>query len=210
MTNNFFYSEFAKLLLNAIYINNPDIIIEDSSDVIYKAVLSFFSENKTDDTIKNMKLILNSNFTGETVNTLSSLCGCNCNTNTQTTSSCVDLYYKAMEEYLIILLGDVNFYCKYKEIFQNGLAQELINLIEFFLSKNYSLVFSQSINTYSCCKYQMNNSEHIENINIINKYLDVLKYVQTDSICNNVNKININGKEFGKLLPKLEFLIETV
>ena len=119
------------------------------------------------------------------------MCSCTKTSNSSSinSQSCADIYNSSMLEYLKILLGDINFYCEFKEVFINeGLAEKLISLLEDFLNKNYSLSFNNTIYC-KCCQNSNYDSEHYNNVKIINSYINVLNYIKNDDICNNVNKI---------------------
>ena len=206
--NDIFYKIFCKALLDKTY-NDESYICDDVTNNIYKIVLTYFANGKTDSTSKILNLVLNNRFTHESVQSISSICSCTktSNSSNSNSQSCTDIYNSSMLEYLKILLGDINFYCEFKNSFINeGLAEKLISLLEAFLNKNYSLSFNNTIYC-KCCQNSNYDSEHYNNVKIINSYINVLNYIKNDDICNNVNKIKIYGSEFGNLLPKLEFFI---
>lgn len=207
--NELFYKIFTNVILEKTYTDEYPIV--ETIDIIYKTVLNYFKEGKTDITSRTLNLVLNNQYTHDTINTATLSCSCNnyvYSIPDINKKSCSTIYDESMKEYLKTLFGDVNFYCKFKEVFINeGLAEKLIKLLEDFLSKNYALSFN-SVSACSCCNYSLYNSEHLANVNIINSYIDVLNYIKDDNICNNVNKIKIHGSSFGELLPKLEFLME--
>ena len=132
-----------------------------------------------------------------------------------------------MAYWLKTMLGDVNFYKDWmwmedaegKYVANEGLIEELIQLLEDFLSADYDLSFSgksiypgsstrgdglRSIYNHTC-GVDKNSELNVANHRIIENYITLLKWVLAGCIDNNTNKIKVIGEKFGELLPSLQF-----
>jgi hypothetical protein len=127
--------------------------------------------------------------------------------------SCYDAYKEAMKQWLVKMLGDVNFYKDWmwmedaegQYVPNTGLIEELIQLLEDFLEADYDLSFSgKSIYNHSCGS-DINAELNEGRRKVIENYITLLKWVLAGCIDNNTNKIKVIGEKFGELLPLLQF-----
>ena len=142
------------------------------------------------------------------------ICGCNTNSSSTPicTTSCVEYYKQAMDEYLKTMLGSDTFYYNWFYVTDpisgikepnNVLINSLQTLINEFLGLDINISTSkESINMCKCPTVTIDDSC---NRGIIKNYLSVLEYIELNKIEENINKIKIYGQEFGKLLPELQF-----
>lgn len=208
-----FYVTFCQVILNY----NKDFVPSDKSEAIYKAVLEFFANGKTDCASKLISLILETSYYSTDYqylvpNIFKDNCQCP-STNSSNSISAYSLYMNAMDEYLKHLLGSTDFYQKlFYYVSDNEvepkyeLISSLKTLIQSFLNMDIDLSFNTNTTFYCSYEYS-NNASHIENTNIIKNYLNVLDYiVEKCGLQNNKNKIKVYGENFGKLLPKLRFV----
>lgn len=219
------------------------------TNAIYKAVIDYYANGQYDDATILMNTILNGTINTTTIST----CGCatqsscatsissgNTGINTGTeiiptdTATCIDKYKAAMYQWLIQMLGDINFYCCW--MFTNNdelnesnpnllLIDMLIQLLEEFLSLGLDLTNLGNSSTsycncghnrkyngykYSDCGDGLDNDYNngltaCSNYNIIANYIKVLKWVRNNEIEENKNKIYIYGKQFAEIFPQLNF-----
>jgi hypothetical protein len=150
------------------------------------------------------------------------------------TATCIDKYKAAMYQWLIQMLGDTNFYCcwmftnndELDESNPNELLLDLlIQLLEEFLSLGLDLTnLGNSSSSYCNCGHNRkyngykysdcgdglndaynNGLTACSNYNIIANYIKVLKWVRSNEIEENKNKIYIYGKQFAEIFPQLNF-----
>lgn len=178
-----------------------------TNNIIYKAIVKYYLNYQNDEALSNIALILNSNVSSTTTTT----CGCQTSSNaTSIETSCYDKYKTAMAQWLITMLGDVNFYIDwmyYKDAEGNyypnsGLITELITLLENFETADYDISFTTKSIYNQACDYG-DNTANKENHQIIKNYIQLLNWVLNGCIENNANKIKVLGEKFGELLPKL-------
>lgn len=205
-----FYSSFCKIILDKTTI---EIQLSDFQNLKYLKVLQYFANNKTDEASTMIQLILGSQYnTPNTINTASQLCKCNSNSSSGLTS-CSTLYSDAMLELLKEMLGSIEFYRDWFYIIQEDKTikpnNELINyiklLIKALIDKGYDLSLNSNVSFNCGCPQQNNSSKSNANLDIINKYDNVLNYVISCSLQYNINKTKLYGLQFGELLPKLQF-----
>lgn len=200
-----FYLTFCNIILT-----NTDFSgIYTENNYIYRSVLEYFRNGSTNEAQSSLYMILGSTFGSSTVNTYSS-CGCSTTSSTSNTKSCLDLYKDAMKQYLIKMLGDIEFYKDWfmlsnpedKGTYNENVVDELIKLIDEFISLEYSLQFEKKMSKCNC--------EQISDVNNCNKetilkYKEVLNWIKENKIEENTNKIKVYGEAFGELLPNLYF-----
>ena len=108
------------------------------------------------------------------------------------------------------MLGDIEFYKDWfmlsnpedKGTYNENVVDELIKLIDEFISLEYSLQFEKKMSKCNC--------EQISDVNNCNKetilkYKEVLNWIKENKIEENTNKIKVYGEAFGELLPNLYF-----
>lgn len=204
----YFYKTFAKTILDNVNLENIDFQIQPNN--IYNICLNYLLNYKNDNTIINLKLLLNSTYNITTNINNTSSCSCNTSSIDSTSSSltCADIYIESLLNYIEIMLGDTNFYKEWFLVNNEPnivLIDTLLKLLDAL--KNSSL----NINSISSTENQLIcDCSNLENIscgttNIINNYIKVLEYVKENKIDENKNKIKIYGNSFGTLLSKLEF-----
>ena len=206
------------------------------TNAIYKAVIDYYSGYKSDCASTLINLILNSNYSSSLETTAA--CGCSQSSSCFTmngytigqpqqdsisydTKTCLEKYQDAMQEYLMMMLSDIQFYCdwmyNHDELLDNepnvALVDKLIQLLTEFLDLNYNLSLS-SDNTSSCACHKSKycptlddtmNDDNCSNRAIISNYIKVLNWVKTDKVSENINKIKIYGQQFATILPILIF-----
>lgn len=201
-----FYSTFCKQILK-LTLFEP----ETTEDTIHSQVLNYFANFKSDSASVTMSMMFNSMY-----GTSSSAVTCGCNTNSSTssicTTSCIEYYKQAMDEYLKTMLGSDAFY--YNWFFVKDNISEikqpntlLINAIKTLINEFLELDINISTSTQSpnMCKCPTVTIDDSCNRGILKNYLSVLEYIEQNKIEENINKIKIHGQEFGKLLPELQF-----
>lgn len=187
-----------------------------TSNRIYEMVMDYYYNYQTDCASAALSLILGSDVTQNSKDN----CGCcndgctqtksSCKSNGSLSPSCYDIYRTAMAEWLSKMLGDTEYYKDWMwktapdgSLYANeGLIQSLILLLEEFEMAAFDLSFSKkSIYNHTCTINE--DTVNDENHNIIKQYIQVLKWVLSGCIDNNVNKIKVIGQKFGKLIPRL-------
>jgi len=211
---NNFYQGICNIIISYTEIQNHTEIFNKQKNQIYDTVLNYFANSQVDNTSISLNLILNSNYNNvNTINTNNLNCGCNGTTNNQSiVEPCSSLYSKAMLLYVQEMFSDPEFYedwfCIFlseSEKFPNDLLIENLQLfIKEFITLDYNLDFTSN-KTYNCdCDSLTLNNSSIQ-YKKINNFLQILNWVNNNQIDPNYNKIKIYGKEFGELLPKLQF-----
>ena len=191
---------------------------------IYRSVIEYYYNGETDNALSGISLILNTLINVQ--NTDTNNCGCSGSADGETVSeqvSCFDAYKQAMAYWLKTMLGDANFYKDWMWIenaegkyFPNqGLIEELIQLLEDFLAADYNLTFpdksiypgsSVNANIYNhTCVVSTDSTLNEARRKIIENYITLLRWVLVGCIDNNKNKIKVIGEKFGELLPMLQF-----
>jgi hypothetical protein len=202
---------FFEVLSDGAMVSDDDMLKEKNQ--IYAAVVNYYKNYQTDDALANIALILNSTVSSDV--STSSTCGCQstASTGTSKTETCYDTYKLAMSQWLIKMLGDVDFYKDWMwmldidgEPFANKeLINALILLLENFEAAEYDLSFSnKSIYNHSCTS-STDDTTDAANHKKIQNYIMLLNWILDGSIDNNANKIKVIGEKFGELLPKLCF-----
>ena len=209
---NNFYSTFCSIILKYSKIDDEKLL--EGNNPIYKLVLEYYKNFKSDCGSNAIDLILGSGYTFGT--STNNSCGCN-STNTDDAStineSCASLYSSAMSNWLSTMLGDYQFYVDWFNIFKNDeeyipndiLIEKLNLLFEEFLSLQHTLSFIPSKYLSCDCPSPVSFNESECNYNIIKNYMKIFDYVFDDTLDSNVNKIKIYGSQFAGLLPNLQF-----
>ena len=224
---------FVKTFCNIILDNTTLDDFSDINNVIYKAVLKYYANGGTDDTVTMLNLILNNSsligtsqvsccdsYNVSSTNTNSSNSSNTINlseiTSAQQTISCKDLYLNAMFMYLQKMLSDVHFYCDWFMIASEDdsypnqvLVDKLNELFDEFIGLNFDLSLNSGTGGHDCkCdgKSHFNSTLNDNNYKILNNFQKILNYVETDTIEPNCNKIKVYGSEFATILPKLMFI----
>lgn len=205
-----FYVTFCKFILD----KSQKKEITTQEDAIYKSVLSYFANGLTDDTAKQLNLILGSTYIGDQIQSTRQYKCCNqaLVSSDSSNMTCSSLYDSAMKQYMIQMLGNTDFYWNWFFVHNNEgdsvkkvLVNSLIRLINQFLNLNIDLSFNE--NKYNCSYDYESDSKHIENVKIIENYKTLLSWLLVDcGLSNNKNKIKLFGNRFGSLLPKLRFV----
>ena len=203
-----FYSTFCNQILK-LTLFEP----ETTEDTIYSKVLNYFANFKSDSASVTMSMMFNNMYNNASAS--ATACGCNTNSSTSSicTTSCVEYYKQAMDEYLKTMLGSDTFYYNWFYVTDpiSGIKEPnkvLINslqtLINEFLELNINIsTLKESISRCICPT--ISSTDDSCNRGIIKNYLSILDYIELDKVEENVNKIKIHGQEFGKLLPELQF-----
>lgn len=201
-----FYRNFVMIILElTVYTPTENI------DFIYKQVLNYFAEYQTDNVFIGMSLIFNTLY-GVAKQTTD--CGCNTNPsiNTVCTTSCNDYYKNAMVEYIKTMFGDYTFYQKWFFITDelSGLTQPnqiMIDKLRLFITEFLTLdinIGTAELNNNCMCPTIDLTSDKC-NRGILNDFLTILDFVETNTIEENSNRIKVYGEEFGKIFPKMIF-----
>ena len=208
---NNFYSTFCAIILKYTKITDDQLL--EGNNPIYKLVLEYYKNFKSDCGSNALDLILGSQYTLNN-STITSGCGCNSSSDSTTVSeSCSSLYATAMETWLKTMLGDYEFYEDWFRIYKSEdesipndvLIENLRLFFEEFLSLQHTLTFLPKKYLSCDCPSPTTFNENECNYNIIKNYMKIFDYVFDDTIDANINKIKIYGSQFGELLPKLQF-----
>jgi hypothetical protein len=218
-----FTSTFFKQIfdLTSFDYQNPIVLSSNKFGALYLSVMTYFLEEKSDATSKNLSLILSSTTTLSSTSSSTSSCGCSSTSSSldSLATSCSDQYSSAMEEWLMTMMGDLTNY--YEVWFYNesvdeegnvcitpntDLINQLIELINEFVELGLDLSFA-STGTHHHCNCAKNNSSSASDCNYktINNFVQVLNWILDDDTALHKNTIKSYGKDFGKLLKKLYF-----
>jgi len=214
---NNFYSNFCKIILENTTIFGTGREYQGDNP-IYNLVLNYYKNFQSDCASDALAMILGSGYTTST-STSSSCCNSNCfnidSTSNSTTiqKPCKELYDEAMQNWLIKMLSDKQFYYDWFMIWESEdeyipndvLDNKLITFINEFISLQNVLSFlpTKYKNNLNCPNIIVNDSDC--NYNILKNYLNVLQYNLEDKLDENTNKIKVYGTQFAELLPKLQF-----
>ena len=207
--------------------DDANVSEEDAMKVynqIYRSVIEYYYNGETDNALSGISLILNTLINVQ--NTDTNNCGCSGSADGETVSekvSCFNAYKQAMAYWLKTMLGDANFYKDWmwienaegKYLPNQGLIEELIQLLEDFLAADYNLTFpdksiypgsSVNANIYNhTCVVSTDSTLNEARRKVIENYITLLRWVLVGCIDNNKNKIKVIGEKFGELLPMLQF-----
>lgn len=198
---NDFYKLFCSTILNY---SNIEIDSTDLKNLRYRLALEYFANGKSDAVSQGLSLMLGNTVTAESYVTTCQYHGSD--------DSCVSVYNKAMEQYLIDMLGDAEFYYDWLYNYNEDGSKspdilgfkKLIYLINALLTSPVDL--SLGGNTlFKCGLTNYANNKNTSNFDIISKYKNVLEYGRECKLNSNINKIKVFGNQFGELLPKLQF-----
>lgn len=217
-------AEFNKTFMSIIKNDAKRPVLMTSIDNIYEYVINYFSNGGYDNGTLAIQTILGSTMT--MTNQKMGCESCNKTMTSETTindKSCIDLYKQSIMMYLSDMLSNHKFYCDWFMIPIDGkcpipntpMIDALIKLIDELLESNFDIIGSNKNfgkdkcncpNIYDTDSIDSNvNPTLCSNENILLNYKKVLLYVKNNKILENVNKINIYGKQFAKLLPQLSF-----
>lgn len=207
---NNFYSTFCRFILELS--NISDDLLVTGNNMIYKQVLGYYLNFMEDAGSISIANVLNSLYS---VDDNKKNCGCNTEYNQSSLclQSCYELYKTAMNEWLVKMLSDYNFYNDWflinisddSMISNDVLIDNLIQLITEFKNLNYLLEFNKKTTGISCSCPNVSFDENSCNYEILDNYIELLNYVKDLKINENKNKIKIYGENFAKILPLLQF-----
>lgn len=223
-----FAATFCQLILDA----NEGFCISDYKNAIYNMVLNFFANDMEDTTYKNLNLLLGyETSTTTTSSCCNNACSASYSSSSTTSSSdystslttCAELYKEKMEEMMIEMLGDLDFYCDWMNdkatdgtqvIYtpDEALIDSLELLIDEFLSLGYDLSGDDTSGKSKCgCPSKSGltddgtNTTSACNRGVLSNYKKVLEWVRSQETDANKNKIYVIGRAMGKLMPSLYF-----
>lgn len=202
-----FYKTFANVILAYAYVTDISPLTE-----IYTKTLEFFANGKTDSTLVNLKLLLESN--SYSISDTNEYSNCGCNTNKSSMNSlenlnCSDKYLQSILLYCSQMFGDLNFYNNFFFIDNDepnedmiDLLINLLNTLLEILNSNNQLSVNQKTSHCQCPEMETNDTN---TISIISNYIKVLSWVKNCEIEENTNKIKLYGTQFGEIFPNLYF-----
>lgn len=212
---------FPQTILDLTRISKDDLI--DPKNVLYKQVLEYYANGKSDCGTRMLQLVLGTNLATPNTVTGSGTFTCGtCGTGTSSSSStsssttaqsCLDIYRQAMQQSLQSMLGDIEFYEDWMNtaigdnlVPNNEIIDSLSNLIigygEYVKSKNRRSTNKSGCNCPSISTADSNgiSGSPIDNIDILNNYLKVLCWTKCEELDSNKNKTKIYGAQFAKFL----------
>lgn len=203
----------------------------DRTVSIYNKLVQYYLNNKMDNTLADIDLILNTNINIQTTNTTgSSFCGCNNNSNStmdglSINQSCYNIYNSALQTWTKEMFGDISkFYNNWffdvvindnnKECLKPNmvLCELLQTLIYEYINTNPDIQSvinsSQSINNQFVsdklyCDCNKSNITSPCDYNILNNFNQLLEYIKNNDVVANMNKIQYYGQQFGELIYNL-------
>ena len=210
-----FYANFCKQILEKTMITEETR--NSGNNLLYNIVLNYFANYQSDEALNAINIVLNNLYS-----TSSSNQSCSCNstlsqlTNSNNTDiytkTCSTLYEEAMNLYIEQMFGDVQFYhdwfnielSEYDCIVNDLLVETLIKMLTEFIDMDFNLNFDSISYVHSTFNCGTNLDNGSSNYKILENYLKVLKFIESNDIVPNTNKIKIWGGNFGKLLPSLQ------
>lgn len=228
-------SNFSQTFFNIIskYSNYKYEPGSDRTVSVYNKLIQYYINNKTDKTLSDIDLILNTNINTQITNTTgSSFCGCNSNASSNnidglatTQSSCYNIYNSALQTWTKEMFGDISkFYNNwFFDIIVNDNNKECLKpnielcellqvLIDEYINTNPDIqsILEPSQNTNNqyisdklYCACEKSKITSPCDYNVLNNFKQVLEYIKNNDVVANMNKAQYYGQQFGELIYNL-------
>ena len=215
---------FASTFFNIIkqYSDGKDTGLDTVTGKIYNSVINYYINNKSDEAVNLLDLMLSSSFSYTPQSTVSSSCSCSSITSDAAIdSSCVSKYQSAMDAWLGQMMQDiVYFYNKYFYIEytdeetgeicykpDTDLADAVLELIDEFEAAGYDLSFTSDTSKFNVCNCGKNTDTAASDCNyaVLDNFKTLLSYIKENETEGNENKMKLYGKAMATLLPKMYF-----
>lgn len=213
---DFLPQTFFRLVLQ--YTKIGDAVRMVSPNNVYDAVQNYWANHKSDEATRLLQTILQT--PAKTATDLTpTLNTCNSCTNTPSLSSssssiiektCYEKYVSAMDEWLSIMLGDVNYNLSWMMETQPNMKFPNFDLIDLLIQllKEYieygKFPKSEEVKNFQCDCPSLDSSYSDDECikNTILNYIKVLEWTKKCELSKNKNKTKVYGQELAKLFQK--------
>lgn len=199
---------------------------------VYNKLINYYINNKYDETMADIDLMLNTSINATTVSLQSSSSTCGCSSSSSSNSnnidnstsiqSCYDIYKNSFSTLTKEMFSDItNFYNNYFydiRIDDNGKKclysnEDLCNILLLYIDEYLATYPNIDTNTetdnfssdklYCSCDKNENTIKSVCDYNVINDFKKLLQIIKYTSIQGNENKVQYWGKKFGELIAGL-------
>lgn len=212
---DFLPQTFFRLVLQYTKIGDAKRIVSPNN--VYDAVQKYWANHKSDDATTLLQVIMQT--PAKSTSDISPTLSCNSCLNTSTSNgysssiiekSCYEKYKDAMEEWLSIMLSDINYNLDWMYEEQSDMKFPNFDLIDLLIQllKEYieygkfPKVEEQRNGSCDCPSLDSSYSSDECDKNAILNYIKVLEWSKRCELTKNKNKVKVYGKEFASFLKK--------
>lgn len=212
---DFLPQTFFRLVLQYTKIGDAKRIVSPNN--VYDAVQKYWANHKSDDATTLLQVIMQT--PAKSTSDMSPTLSCNSCLNTSTSNgysssiiekSCYEKYKDAMEEWLSVMLSDINYNLDWMYEEQSDMKFPNFDLIDLLIQllKEYieygkfPKVEEQKNRSCDCPSLDSSYSSDECDKNTILNYIKVLEWSKRCELAKNKNKVKVYGKEFASFLKK--------
>lgn len=212
---DFLPQTFFRLVLQYTKIGDAKRIVSPNN--VYDAVQKYWANHKSDDATTLLQVIMQT--PAKSSSDMSPTLSCNSCLNTSTSNgysssiiekSCYEKYKDAMDEWLSIMLSDINYNLDWMYEEQSDMKFpnfDLIDLLSQLLKEyieygKFPKVEEQRNGSCDCPSLDSYYSSDECDKNTILNYIKVLEWSKRCELTKNKNKVKVYGKEFASFLKK--------
>lgn len=212
---DFLPQTFFRLVLQYTKIGDARRIVSPNN--VYDAVQKYWANHKSDDATTLLQIIMQT--PAKSSSDMSPTLSCNSCLNTSTSNgysssiiekSCYEKYKDAMDEWLSIMLSDINYNLDWMYEEQSDMKFpnfDLIDLLSQLLEEyieygKFPKVEEQRNGSCDCPSLDASYSSDGCAKNTILNYIKVLEWSKKCELAKNKNKVKVYGKEFASFLKK--------
>lgn len=212
---DFLPQTFFRLVLQYTKIGDARRMVSPNN--VYDAVQKYWANHKSDDATTLLQVIMQT--PAKSSSDVSPTLSCNSCLNTSTSNgysssiiekSCYEKYKDAMDEWLSIMLSDINYNLDWTYEVQSDMKFpnfDLIDLLSQLLKEyieygKFPKVEEQRNGSCDCPSLDSSYSSDECDKNTILNYIKVLEWSKRCELTKNKNKVKVYGKEFASFLKK--------
>lgn len=212
---DFLPQTFFRLVLQYTKIGDAKRIVSPNN--VYDAVQKYWANHKSDDATTLLQVIMQT--PAKSSSDISPTLSCNSCLNTTTSNgysssiiekSCYEKYKDAMDEWLSIMLSDINYNLDWMYEEQSDMKFpnfDLIDLLSQLLKEyieygKFPKIEEQRNGSCDCPSLDSSYSSDECGKNTILNYIKVLEWSKRCELTKNKNKVKVYGKEFASFLKK--------
>lgn len=211
---DFLPQTFFRLVLQYTKISDTSKMLSPNN--VYDAVQNYWANHKSDEATRLLQTIMQTPVKGSS-DVTPTLNTCNSCTNTLSSSSssimektCYEKYVSAMDEWLSVMLGDVNYNLSWMMETQSDMKFPNFDLIDLLIQllKEYieygKFPKSEEVKNFQCDCPSLDSSYSSDECtkNTILNYIKVLEWTKKCELAKNKNKTKVYGQELAKLFQK--------